>query len=288
MQKIILTQWLPASGKSTWARAKSIELDYAYISKDTIRRLMPWHNEKEIQKAETEMVLQAINDWEWVIIDNTHLNHKNWVENANIIRYREIAKEHWYWFEVVPFYTSLATSLERNALRKESEKVPEEVIRRMYKTMAIPTPAISQFSPYEGNWIPCVIVDLDWTLALHNWRSPYDLSRLWEDLVNERLKTLLNIIQKEIHIVFMSWRSIEYYKETKEWLKKNWFEHNELLMRWRKDRRADCIIKKELYESALRDKWFKVLCVFDDRQQVVDMWRIDCWLLCCQVNYWNF
>ena len=43
---------------------------------------------------------------------------------------------------------------------------------------------------------------------------------------------------------------------------------------------------KELYEKYIKDS-YNVLCVFDDRQKVVDMWREE-GLLCCQVYYGDF
>ena len=58
------------------------------------------------------------------------------------------------------------------------------------------------------------------------------------------------------------------------------FDYN-LIMREKGDRRGDQITKKELYERYIKDN-YNVLCVFDDRQKVVDMWR-EQGLLCCQV-----
>ena len=57
-------------------------------------------------------------------------------------------------------------------------------------------------------------------------------------------------------------------------------------MRKKGDHRKDSIVKKELYEEHIKNR-YEVLCVFDDRNQVVDMWREE-GLLCCQVYYGDF
>jgi hypothetical protein len=57
-------------------------------------------------------------------------------------------------------------------------------------------------------------------------------------------------------------------------------------MRKSGDYRKDYEVKKEIYETYIKDK-FNVLCVLDDRQSVVDMWR-SLGLTCLQVNYGDF
>ena len=52
-------------------------------------------------------------------------------------------------------------------------------------------------------------------------------------------------------------------------------------MRDRGDHRKDAIVKKEKYEQFIKDD-YNVVCVFEDRDQCVDMWR-ELGLLCCQV-----
>jgi hypothetical protein len=55
-------------------------------------------------------------------------------------------------------------------------------------------------------------------------------------------------------------------------------------MRTPKDRRKDTIVKKEIYKREIEDK-FSVRGVFDDRDCVVDLWRLDLKLPCYQVFY---
>ncbi len=51
--------------------------------------------------------------------------------------------------------------------------------------------------------------------------------------------------------------------------------------------RKNAIIKKELFEQQIAEKYFIEL-VLDDRDQVVDMWRLELGLPCLQVNYGDF
>jgi hypothetical protein len=43
-------------------------------------------------------------------------------------------------------------------------------------------------------------------------------------------------------------------------------------MRKTDDNRCDSIVKEEIYNEYIKDK-YNVLAVFDDRDRVVDMWR---------------
>jgi hypothetical protein len=83
-----------------------------------------------------------------------------------------------------------------------------------------------------------------------------------------------------------------------EWLKTNieGYERNkmssyggikfELFMRNANDYRPDEIVKKEIYEREIKGK-YDIICVFDDRNKVVDMWREE-GFLCCQVAEGDF
>jgi hypothetical protein len=57
-------------------------------------------------------------------------------------------------------------------------------------------------------------------------------------------------------------------------------------MRAESDFRKDSIVKKELFDNHIKNKYF-IEYVLDDRNQVVDMWR-DMGLKCLQVQEGNF
>ncbi len=135
-----------------------------------------------------------------------------------------------------------------------------------------------------------IIVDIDGTLAIHNGRSPYDLTKVSEDLFNYNLWFVI----KDCNIIFLSGREgkEQVRKDTIEWLKKytniqnNEFYSERLFMRAEKDHRPDNIIKAEIYENEI-EPYYDIIAVFDDRNRIVDMWRKK-GLFTCQVNYGDF
>jgi hypothetical protein len=73
---------------------------------------------------------------------------------------------------------------------------------------------------------------------------------------------------------------------TIKWLEDNNIKYDSLLMRAESDFRKDSIVKKELFDNHIKNKYF-IEYVLDDRNQVVDMWR-DMGLKCLQVQEGNF
>lgn len=57
-------------------------------------------------------------------------------------------------------------------------------------------------------------------------------------------------------------------------------------MRVTKDFRKDCIVKKELFDKYVKDKYY-VDFALDDRDQIVNLWR-SMELTCLQVDYGDF
>lgn len=64
------------------------------------------------------------------------------------------------------------------------------------------------------------------------------------------------------------------------------FEYKKLYMRKEKDYRSDDIVKREILVQ-MREDGYNPTIVFDDRQQVVDMWRAE-GIRCLQVAEGNF
>jgi len=61
-------------------------------------------------------------------------------------------------------------------------------------------------------------------------------------------------------------------EETMRWLEDNDIVFDQLYMRATDDTRKDSIVKQEIYDKHIKDK-YNVVFVFDDRPQVVQMWR---------------
>ena len=74
-----------------------------------------------------------------------------------------------------------------------------------------------------------------------------------------------------------------------EWIDQNMSflkDDYHIFMRKEGDSRNDGIIKTEIFDEHIKDKFY-VCAVFDDRDRVVKAWR-DIGLLCLQVNYGDF
>ena len=145
-----------------------------------------------------------------------------------------------------------------------------------------------------------VIFDLDGTLALIDKRraiSTKDNGKMdWDvffnpnnidlDLPNQTVIDMANMLSKQGYtILILSGRSDVTYQATVDWLNKYgvWFDN--LIMRTQ-----DFLYMRD---SDLKHMWLntigkdRVAMVFDDRNQVVDMWRQN-GLTCFQVADGNF
>lgn len=293
MKKIILTSWIPASWKSTWAK-KEVECNGAMrFSKDEIRKednLFPtWYfYSKENEATVVEIERWRVEDYmkinyHYIIVDNTHL----WQGNKHIDYYRSLSEKYWYEFEIKEFYCSREEAIKRDSMRVESERVGEDVINKMIKIQwNNGYPKNPTFKSYNEGLSECVIVDIDWTLAfMDEKRWPYEFDKVSWDRCNYNLRFLISHIP--FPKIILSWRWEECRKQTEEWLKNNHIEYNFLFMRKEWDKRWDEIVKAEIYENYIA-KHHNVFAVFDDRQKVVDMWRLKYNLPTYQVWYWYF
>ena len=134
----------PGSGKSTFAKGfikKNPEKTIAYISRDKIRYSL-LKNEDEYFKYEDEVVEQFYKmidnetrnkDNDFVIIDATHLN-----PNSRKIPLKSIYKE--CKIIVIYFTTRIDECIRRNELRTGREKVPKQVVQRMFRSFMFFTP----------------------------------------------------------------------------------------------------------------------------------------------------
>ncbi len=119
-----------------------------------------------------------------------------------------------------------------------------------------------------------MLVDIDGTVALMAGRSPYDWSRVGSDAPNQPVIAAVRAMHAAGHeIVFCSGRDEVCRAETEAWLELYvGVPYAGLFMRPAHDSRKDSVVKREIFESEIRDRW-RIVGVFDDRQQVVRMWR---------------
>lgn len=298
MSKILVLQGVPASGKSTWAKEfVKNKKDWVIVSRDSIRESTGnyWVPSREdyISYVEEVQVISALDNDLNVIIDATNLNPKT------IDKWKNIASKLDCEITFQMFEIDFKTALERdsNRERRVGKNTLEQFFSKYFpeklKDYYTDNRKIKSNDPNKQD---CIICDLDGTLCLHQGRSPYDLSKVLEDKPNEQLIKILTALNMQYPIIFLSgredvdnckndtitWISNNYMSKISDSSLKGW----DLKMRNKNDYRPDEVIKEEIYHSEI-EPHYNVLCVFDDRDKVVKMWR-DLGLLCNQVYYGNF
>lgn len=285
-QKIIVLQGIPASGKSTWSKefVKGKE-DWIRVCRDDIRSMRGdyWIPSQEsfIDKMEQYAVESALKSGYNVVIDATNFNPKT------VAKWMELAQINDTDFDTKRFDIALDEAIRRDSLRERpvGAKVIKDFYHKYVSSKEIKTD--TRFILEQNKKLPkCIIVDIDGTLALINGRNPYDDTLVHTDKVNERVADIVNNYRPDYTVFIVSGRQDSCKEVTEKWLRDNHIIYNSLLMRKTGDTRKDSIIKQEIYEEHIKDKYF-VEFVLDDRDQTVQMWR-EQGLLCLQVYYGNF
>ena len=227
-----------------------------------------------------------------VIYDATNLKAKYIQLISSVVKHT--ARVEYQIFDV-----PLDIAIQRDDVRVR--KVGKDVIEKMYRNyLALldsfdfapinPIPNRYVAPKFDPNKKPCIIVDIDGTLAhTSGKRSPYDYSKVEVDDLDWVLNRLLLQIESgflKYQIVILSGREDSCREATANWLDKHRINFDKLLMRKTGDGRKDSIIKEEIFWESIEPN-YNVLCVFDDRDQVVKMWR-NLGIKCLQVEYGNF
>lgn len=290
MPKLLLTVGLPGCGKTTFAaeyvKSKNNTVN---INMDDMRQMMAVShknyrfnnsNEAFVQEVQKYAADNLVSKGKNIVVSDTNLNPKVFK------KWEKFAKDNNYHFEVVNFFEMFKKNQEfeheffavnafvkqckeRNLLREKS--VPEEIIDRMALDYLYPA---SDHVTYDPNLPECVIVDIDGTMAhMHN-RSPYDESKVIDDIADAEV--ILSVIaEKEFlnrKVIVMSGRKDSCREDTEKWLKMYRVPYDELHMRAHKDSRGDEIVKYELFRDNVLGK-YNAVKVFDDREKVCFMWR---------------
>jgi predicted kinase len=282
--RLLITRGLPASGKTTFAR--KLQPMVVRVNRDDLRlllhgrRLFTQWAEGQVTVVQRAMVESLLRAGASVIVDDTNLRPQR------VREWAELAARFHAGFEVHDFTdVPLAECLRRDAARPAGEQVGEPGIRRMFdrylknKTLPLPIPYVEPGASglvYEPHpeLPPAVLVDIDGTVALMNGRDPYDMSRVGEDTPNESVIAAVRAMHAAGHaIVFCTGRNDWCRPETEAWLDLYvGVPYEGLFMRTDGDSRRDAIVKEEIFETEIRDRW-RIVGVFDDRQHVVRMWR---------------
>ena len=267
--KLLCLKGLPGSGKSTYAKELESK-GWARVNKDDIRKeFFPdytFKDEKEVVYMEDAEIIAELREGNDVVVDDTNFAPKHQQ------RLEKIAKEEDADFEVLFIDTPLEECIKRN--RKRANNVPMEAILNMYRKYI--APYREEHVKYNDALDEAILVDIDGTLAHidgDNPRSPYDASRAMEDVLDDAVSVLTSMCyQHGYRVIILTGRHSGHLQVTKDWLAANGVEYDEIHCRDEEDTRADYIVKKELFEQYVKDK-YNVKFVIDDRPSVCRMWR---------------
>lgn len=290
-QTIKIMVGVAGSGKSTIAKAWVAEDpdNRVRVNRDSFRKMITGSSKKAVlsqemetivTKAQTQVVEESIKAGKSVVIDDTNLR-------ARTIRtWMDLALKHGIEWDVHVVNVDVETALKQNSLRG-ADKVPDEVIEKMHRNffqkgkfkVPEPTPVDKSVDNWK-TYVPdeslpqAFLVDIDGTVALMgNKRGPFDYHLANGDDLNEPVSSVVHaLIRDGYEIIFLSGRSDSCRDVTQEWLIENHFGGHKLLMRREGDQRKDSIVKHEIFWDQIAPR-FQVIGCFDDRNQVVDMYR---------------
>jgi len=288
MTELLITRGLPGCGKTYFASAWVAENpeSRARVNRDDLRSMVhdgAWIKgvtEPRILVARDALVSALLKRGVSVVVDDTNLPQRTARDLA------KLAKRAGAELRVVDFtHVPIETCIDRDAQRDRS--VGEKVIRGMHmrylngRDLPLPLPEeVEEESAgvvrYEAkpDTPKVVVVDIDGTVALMVDRSPFDETRVHEDLPNLPVIKVVRALHAAGHrVVFLSGRTDACQAETEKWLTEHvGVPYEGLFMRRAGDGRKDSIVKAELFDAHVRDL-YDVACVLDDRAQVVAMWR---------------
>lgn len=301
MPKVIILHGLPASGKSTWARAQLAQNPKLLrVNRDDLRRMMyvrgpKWNRNREDVVIHTEIAAigeALLNNFD-VIVDDTNLvpaTVERIERTASMILGVKVEHKH---FDITV----------SEAAWRDRRRGPDRVGRAIIERMAI------EHWPDAMVWtgLPLVIVDMDGTLANldarllylrtkpKNYDAFYAPDNVRADKVNEVIASWVRSLywsgrdmsREDSHeIVIVSGRPDFVARETEDWLDMYAIPYDHIIMRRGGDRRDDTIVKAEILDLIARSlmRTFgdatphdaiknHIAFSIDDRPTVVEMWR---------------
>jgi predicted kinase len=285
MKRVVFLSGLPASGKSTWAKKYVKHYPNTIrINKDDMRSMFAKEWDKDFEKfifrSRSNLLRSALNHGLNVVTDDTNLSSSNYNE---IYRLCEEVGD----CELIHIHidTPLQTCIARDKIR--DKKVNENVIMDFYnrylksgnfkihETKIFEQRTEVKLKEKNPDLPDCIICDLDGTLSLINGRNPYNASACYDDDVNEAILTIIKKVPNQFETVFFfSGRDEKYREQTIKFLKDKCgirYIDNNVKMRKSGDYRKDSIIKEEMYNEFIKDK-YNVKFVIDDRLQVCRLW----------------
>ena len=277
---------------STWAKefVKNNQ-HWKRLSRDDVRHMLSSYsfdktNEELVTKVMYSLMDETIKEGYNIVLDETNLNPKTLEKNKEQMRKSATKYSKEIIFEIVDFNIDLKEAIIRDKYRDFS--VGEDVIKRAWKKYILPNKqkeVKDKILAHNKRFIEeetlnekksAIIVDIDGTLAINDGsRSYYDYDEnVKKDKLNFPIGDIVEAMRSTYyHVIIVSGRegNEKCRKATLEWLEENGVSYHDLFMRREGDSRSDVIVKTEIYEEHIKDK-YNVLFVADDRKRVVQNW----------------
>lgn len=280
--RLIATQGVPGSGKSTWAAEQRgflvvnrDDLRASYVGNHRFGSRPARKREDLIRKLRDSMIVTALAAGISVIAADTNLVPRT------MAGLKALADEHGADFAIQTFlHIPLQVCVERDRLRSNS--VGPDVILRMHRQAAEADGRL----PLKQSGPLALIVDVDGTLANMGSRSPNAFDKVHMDMIVPHVARVVAAMSATHKVIVMSGRPETCRDATERWLAENGVAYELLLMRRADDSLADYVVKESLFRQYVLGNW-TVDLVFDHRDSVVLMWR-SLGLNCFQVSYGDF
>lgn len=283
--KMIASIGIPASGKSTLALDLA-EDGFAVVSRDNYRHNpslfeQPYKFTKAKEKEVTERRNNNIKYWIDlgidVFVDETNCSEKS---RNSLLELAQVLECDIEW-RILEDSFDVDKCHKRNVQRKHS--VPYEVIENMFVNFLDFVMCNPQYCPEwlptkrqmlnsrKTNWIIC---DVDGTIAERSGRSPYEWSKVIEDIPIQEVIDVVSLLSDDNSISIFSGRDGSCQEATEQWIYTHCdFDPLEIILRPEGSMEKDYIVKMRMLKEGFTNIGILPKYVFDDRQQVCRYWR---------------
>lgn len=303
MPKIILTQGIQGSGKSTWAK-KWVEEDPVHRvrwNNDDCRRMCgPYsvlERESFITSLRKTFIHNAMINKKDIVIDDMNLNTRTTEYYEKIVKAYNDQNTDKYVLEYKQFFNisvdecirrdsfrpnPIGEKIIKSTYRKYRDYIINQSVNNMYDNLVVNDPKLEN----------AIICDIDATLSLNLKGRPFYGEGCAEGIVNdiviEPIANILRTMSKNNKILIVTGRegTTEIIEATKNWLINNNIPYDSIYLRPVKDYSSGAECKKEIYNNYIKGK-YNVSFVLEDNKKCVNMWRSE-GLICLQPNDGNF